>query len=122
MHDPNANGTPAAFDDPILDEVFEPLADRLSALPLVEVLGEHYPLATGWRARLLGLSGLDRELAGPGLLIPSCASVHTFGMRFALDVAFLDATGRVLELRRALPPNRIVSCPGAVAVLELPSP
>jgi len=81
-----------------------------------------FPVATGFRSRLLGLSWRARENAGPGLLIPRCASVHTFGMRFALDLYFLDEDGRVIEVRRRVPPRRIVWCRGASAVLEIPSP
>jgi uncharacterized membrane protein (UPF0127 family) len=80
------------------------------------------PVATGFRQRLLGLSRRDRESAGPGLLIPRCASVHTFGMRFPLDLYFLDGEGRVVAVRRRVPPRRVVWKRGASAVLEIPSP
>ena len=80
-----------------------------------------YPVARDFRARLLGLAWRDREDAGPGLLIPRCSSVHTFGMRFALDVYFLDAEGRVLSVRRRIPPRRVLWQRGAAAVLEVPA-
>jgi uncharacterized membrane protein (UPF0127 family) len=80
------------------------------------------PIAEDFRTRLRGLAFRDRAEAGPGLLIPRCASVHTFGMRFPLDVYFLDAEGSVLALRLAVPPRRIVWHPGSSAVLEIPSP
>jgi uncharacterized membrane protein (UPF0127 family) len=80
-----------------------------------------YPAATGFRARLLGLAWRRRKDAGPGLLIPRCSSVHTFGMRFALDLFFLDREGRVIEVKRRVPPRRVVWCRGAVAVLEIPA-
>jgi len=80
------------------------------------------PVATGFRARLLGLCGLRRERAGVGLLIPRCSSVHTFGMRFALDLVFLDRAGRPLSIHRAVPPRRLVWHRGAAAVLEIPAP
>ncbi|HMI80420.1 MAG TPA: DUF192 domain-containing protein, partial [Solirubrobacterales bacterium] len=80
-----------------------------------------YPVATDFRTRLRGLAWRDREDAGPGLLIPRCASVHTFGMRFALDLYFLDAEGRVLSVRRRVPPRRVVWQRGAAAVLEIPA-
>jgi uncharacterized membrane protein (UPF0127 family) len=88
----------------------------------VEILGSTVPVATNLRSRLLGLALLGRERAGAGLLIPGCRSVHTFGMRFSLDLLFLDGQGRVIELRREVPPGRLKRCPGATAVLELPSP
>ncbi|HEX6782713.1 MAG TPA: DUF192 domain-containing protein [Solirubrobacterales bacterium] len=80
------------------------------------------PVAEDFRTRLRGLAFRDREEAGPGLLIPRCASVHTFGMRFALDVYFLDGDGRALSVRRGVPPNRVLWCRGARKVLEIPSP
>ncbi|HEX3173515.1 MAG TPA: DUF192 domain-containing protein [Solirubrobacterales bacterium] len=97
------------------------LARRLVCLPTAIALGREVPVATGLRARLLGLAGLDRDEAGGGLLIPCCASVHTFGMRFALDLHFLDERGRERSVRRDVGPRRVVSDRRAVAVLELPS-
>jgi uncharacterized membrane protein (UPF0127 family) len=79
------------------------------------------PVARGPRARLLGLALLDRDRAGPGLLIPCCAAVHTFGMRFELDLVFLDRAGREVGRRVGVPPRRFVRRRGAAAVLELPS-
>jgi uncharacterized protein len=79
------------------------------------------PVAKGFRTRLRGLALRDREQAGPGLLLPRCASVHTFGMRFELDVYFLDGDGRVLAVRRQVPPNRVLWRPGARKILEIPS-
>ena len=76
-------------------------------------------IANTRRARLLGLA-LRRQSPSEALLIPRCRSVHTFGMRFPLDIAFLDGDGRVLRLARSVPPNRLVSCRGAAAVLEAP--
>ena len=95
---------------------------RFRPLGRTRILGFEVPVASTFRSRILGLALLRRERAGPGLLIPQCRSVQTFGMRFSIDVLFLDGHGRVLELRRAVPPNRVVRCPGAMAVLELPSP
>jgi uncharacterized membrane protein (UPF0127 family) len=93
---------------------------RMRRLARVEVLGREVAVARGWRARQLGLALLRRERAGPGLLIPRCRSVHTFGMRFALDLVFLDDHGRPLHEVRGVAPFRIVSCRSAAAVLELP--
>ena len=98
-----------------------PPARRLRCLPLITVLGRQVRLASGPRVRLLGLAHLDLEEAGLGLLIPSCRSVHTFGMRFALDLHFLDAGGAVVESRLAVPPRRLAICGKADAVLEIPA-
>jgi uncharacterized protein len=91
-------------------------------MPRETVLGFDLPIAATRRARLLGLAFIDRDEAGEGLVIPDCRSVHTFGMRFALDLVFIDAHGRVVELRREVPPRRLVRCPAADSVLELPAP
>jgi uncharacterized membrane protein (UPF0127 family) len=80
------------------------------------------PVAKDFRTRLRGLAFRECDRAGPGLLIPRCASVHTFGMRFALDLYFLDRDGRVLSVQRRVPPNRVLWCRGARKVLEIPSP
>ena len=95
---------------------------RFSGAPLRVVRGVEVAVADGFRARLLGLALLDRWEAGPGLLIPRCAAVHTFGMRFALDLWFLDEGDEVLAVRRTVPPRRFVAHRGAVAVLEIPTP
>lgn len=96
-------------------------AARLSRLPRRRAAGRRVPVAVGFRARLLGLAGLRREQADTGLLIPRCSSVHTAGMRFALDLFFLDRDGRVLAVRRGVPPWRLAWHRGAAAVLEIPS-
>jgi uncharacterized membrane protein (UPF0127 family) len=96
-------------------------AHRLLRLPVVTVLGSEVRVARGGRARLLGLAHLDRWEVGAGLLIPRCSSVHTFGMRFALDLYFLDRRGEVVAVRRAVPPRRLAFCRRASAVLELPA-
>jgi hypothetical protein len=96
-------------------------ATRFERSPTVEIGGVAVPVAVGLRARLLGLSLLDLDAAGPGLLIPRCSSVHTFGMRFALDVHFLDRSGRVIATRRDVGPRRFLSHRGAGAVLESPA-
>lgn len=98
-----------------------PGAGRLRSLPRRRVLGREVHVAESYRARLLGLAGLRRERAGAGLLLPRCASVHTFGMRFDLDLLFLDSDGRPLATRLAVPPCRLVWHRGAAAVLEIPS-
>jgi uncharacterized protein len=54
-------------------------------------------------------------------LIPRCGSVHTFGMRFALQVVFLDASGTPISHRERVPPRRVLREPGADAVLERPA-
>jgi uncharacterized membrane protein (UPF0127 family) len=73
--------------------------------------------ARGLRARLLGLALLRDLPPGHGLLIPRCRSVHTFGMRFPLDLIWIGDDGAVLRVDRVRP-GRIRSCRAAAAVLE----
>ena len=68
--------------------------------------------------RLLGLA--FRDDAEP-LWIPRCRSVHTFGMRFALDLVWLDASARVVRVDHGVPPRRMRTCLRARSVLELPA-
>jgi uncharacterized membrane protein (UPF0127 family) len=68
---------------------------------------------------LLGRRGLD---AGEGLLITGCSSVHTIGMQFIIDVAFLDGSGHVVAVYHKLPPGRVTAIVWqARAALELPA-
>jgi uncharacterized protein len=97
------------------------IPDRFRRSPRTLALGREVPVAASARTRLLGLAGLTRAGAGPGLLIPRCAAVHTFGMRFALDLYFLDREGEPLALAPGVPGRRFVRHRGAAAVLEIPS-
>jgi hypothetical protein len=97
------------------------LAPRLRRLPRRTVLGHEVAVAGTHLSRLLGLALLTRAGAGGGLLLPGCRSVHTFGMRFPLDLVFLDAEGAEIELRRAVRPGRFAAERDAWAVLELPT-
>lgn len=76
-------------------------------------------VARGFFARARGLLASAPPAPGCGLLIPRCAAVHTFGMRYAIDVIFLDHDARVLAIHPALPPWRIRRAAGACAVLEM---
>lgn len=95
---------------------------RFRTLRSTEILGTEVPVASDPVTRLVGLTMMRRGRAGPGLFIPHCHSVHTFGMLFGLDVAFLDSDRKLIELRRDVPPGRIVRNSQADAVLEVPSP
>lgn len=84
--------------------------------------GTRVVVARSFGARLLGLallSDFPREWA---LLLPGCSSVHTFGMRFALEIRFLDEHSEVVRDESAVGPGRVLREPGAAAVLEWRSP
>lgn len=100
---------------------YEETPRRFRDLEHVEVGNVRVPVALSPSSRLLGLSHLDPMQAGRGLLIPSCSAVHTFGMRFALDLVFLDRTLNPLRVERGVGPRRFRAHSGAWSVLELPS-
>jgi hypothetical protein len=69
--------------------------------------------------RLRGLLGRERLGADEGLWIANCSAVHTIGMRFPIDVVFLDRRGRVLKISRRLRPWRVAAVLRGDAALEL---
>ncbi|MFM8527791.1 MAG: DUF192 domain-containing protein [bacterium] len=83
--------------------------------------GAPVPIASTVVSRMLGLAFLDLEEAGSGLLIPRCSAVHTFGMRFDLDITFCDRSLRPLREVRGAGPRRFFRHSAAWAVLEVPS-
>lgn len=97
------------------------LPDRIIALPPLPLPAplDHLDgrVAATALARLRGLAGLPAP-HGVALLLPRTRSVHTFGMRFALDLVWLDDDGRVVRVDRAVPPRRLRGCRRARAVLE----
>lgn len=72
------------------------------------VWSERAELAASQGSRLRGLLG--RSSLGPGaaLVIERCGAVHTVGMRFALDVVFLDRAWRVVRVARNVRPGRLM--------------
>ncbi|MDB5341648.1 MAG: hypothetical protein JWP89_25 [Schlesneria sp.] len=82
----------------------------------------HLALATGYWSRLIGLQ-FRRELGTTeGLLLSPCQSIHTCFLRFALEVAFLDKSGRIIGVVPELKPWRMAFAPrGTFAVLEIAS-
>lgn len=77
-----------------------------------------------WRAastseRTRGLLGRRPLAAGEALLIAPCASVHTFGMRYAIDLAFLDASETIVKLVRRVAPLRLAAAFRARATVEM---
>jgi len=95
------------------------LSRRLDRLPRFAISDDAVVHeATTVTSRLLGLALLRAIPSGHALLIPDCRSVHTFAMRFAIDVAFLDEAGRVLRVERSVPARRVLTCRNAFAVLE----
>jgi len=98
-----------------------------SAWSLVErgssrVVVKQVKIADGYWSRLIGMQFRARPPCGFGMLLAPCSSIHTFFVRFALDLVMLDRSGCVLEVRRGVRPWRIVlPTHRTYAILEVPS-
>jgi len=83
------------------------------------VVAGHVELAMTRAARNKGLLGRDALARDRALLIAPCWSIHTWFMRFPIDVIFLARDGRVMKTRAAIGPWRMALALGAYAVVEL---
>ena len=71
--------------------------------------------------RRTGLLKHERLAPGEGLWIDPCESVHTFFMKFPIDLVYLDKHHKVRKARNAVRPWRLSACLLAHSVLELPA-
>jgi uncharacterized membrane protein (UPF0127 family) len=94
---------------------------RVSNLTRNTVLATCMEVADTAAKRNKGLLGRDCLAPGEGLWIRPCESVHTFFMRFPIDLIYLDRKNRIRKLVSALPPWRLSACLMAHSILELPS-
>ncbi len=100
----------------------KPEADlRISNLTRQVELASRVEVAGHGAKRRKGLLGRDRLPAGEGLWIVPCEAVHTFGMRFAIDLVYLDRRMRVKKVKSNVPPWRLSACLSAHSVIELAS-
>jgi uncharacterized protein len=83
------------------------------------VVSERCSFANSVLKRMVGLLNRKALAAGEGLLIDRCYGIHTVGMRFPIDVVFLDRDLRVLRAVGALRPWRACAVRKAIYVLEL---
>jgi len=85
------------------------------------ILASSVEVANHSAARRKGLLGRGSLSVGEGLWIIPCESVHTFGMRFPIDLVYLDRNKTVKKVRSAVPPWRLSACLSAHSVIELAS-
>jgi uncharacterized protein len=70
-------------------------------------------------ARLRGLLGRSGLASGQGILLRPANSIHTIGMKFPIDIAFIDRSGTVIKIVENMPPGRFSPIIfGSVCVLE----
>ena len=92
---------------------------RLDALPGRDLPGGLRVAEAHTRAaRLKGLAKLDAMPPTMALHIPKCWSVHTFTMRFPLDLVWLARDGSVVRIDENVPPRRLRTCVRARSVVE----
>src|SRR5262249_12564817 len=84
-------------------------------------LARRVELAIDSRSRRRGLLGRDAFEPGSARIIAPCGAIHTFFMRFSIDVVFVGRDGRVRKTCEAVPPRRIALSLGAFAAIELPA-
>ena len=84
------------------------------------ILATRMEVADSAPTRNKGLLGREHLFIGEGLWILPCLAVHTFGMRFPIDLVYLDRMKRIRKLAREVSPGRLSACFSAHSVLELP--
>ena len=82
-------------------------------------LASEVEIARDSATRRRGLLGRDSIAADHALVIAPCQGIHTFGMRFSIDIVVTDRRGRVIKLRSRVSPRRLVLAWSAFAIVEL---
>lgn len=96
------------------------IVSRISRYPTLELeTGIRMRLAHTWRARLLGLALMPHLDPDEALVIPHCMSVHTFGMRFEIDVVFVDRDWLPIYIEHEVGPRRVLRSRFARSVIEV---
>lgn len=85
------------------------------------LLGDSIVVADTSATRRTGLLKNESLPPGEGLWIVPCEAVHSFFMKFAIDILYLDRNKKVRKAVRSLPPWRISGCLVAHSTLELPA-
>lgn len=93
------------------------IVNRTSA----QVLATHAGIANTSALRRQGLLKHSSLEPGDGLWIAPCEAVHSFGMKFEIDVLYLSKQKKVLKIRHRMAISRISLCLSAYSVLELPA-
>jgi uncharacterized protein len=92
---------------------------KVSNLTRQTVIAQNIEVADRASTRRKGLLGRNNLSAGEGLWIIPCESVHTFFMRFSIDLVYLDRALKVTKIRSNVPPWRLSACLSAHSVIEL---
>ncbi|MCM8763315.1 MAG: DUF192 domain-containing protein [Candidatus Omnitrophica bacterium] len=93
---------------------------RIVNLTRNTIIAEKAEIANTFLKRLVGLLGRKKFKAGEALIFKNVSCVHTFGMRFAIDVLFVNRKGMVVAALPNLKPFRISGIYPFCNVIELP--
>ncbi|MGO4881561.1 MAG: DUF192 domain-containing protein [Bryobacteraceae bacterium] len=85
------------------------------------ILADAADIADSSEKRRTGLLKHARLDPGQGLWIVPCESVHSFFMKFAIDLVYLDRNKKVRKVRHSMVPWRVSACFSAHSILELPA-
>jgi uncharacterized protein len=85
------------------------------------ILARQARVADSFFSRLKGLLGSDALPADTALVIRPCNSVHTFGMRYPIDVIFANAEHRVIKTVTGMGPGKVAFCRSGRYTVELPA-
>ena len=85
------------------------------------VLADAAEVADTSEKRRTGLLKHTGLAPGDGLWIVPCESVHSFFMKFSIDLVYLDRNKKVRKVRHRMVPWRLSACLSAHSILELPA-
>ncbi len=94
---------------------------RITNLTRQTELGDSIGLANTSATRRTGLLKHTHLAPGEGLWIVPCESVHTFFMKFPIDLVYLGKDKKVRKVRHAVKPWRMSACFSAHSIIELPA-
>jgi uncharacterized membrane protein (UPF0127 family) len=94
---------------------------RVRNLTRSTILADSAEVADTSKKRRIGLLKHETLRPGQGLWIVPCEAVHTFGMKFPIDVVFLSRKRKVLKITKNMVRRRMAICLRAHSVLELPA-
>lgn len=76
--------------------------------------------ARTYKQRLKGLAGIEIDNCPEEMVFENCHSIHTFGMKFDIEVEFLDKKGRVIGSRKVKKRRVVIAPLGTHAIVERP--
>jgi uncharacterized protein len=85
------------------------------------VLAGNVQQAYTFLRRFKGLMFTNEFPSGNSLHIKPCNSIHTFFMKYKIDILFLDDDKQVIDLKKEMMPGKLSVCKKASSVIELPA-